>query len=370
MEKNYKLSDPLIPGDKISENMSRRRKLLYYNIKNFSQVSAKANDGTYAENIIRILFGGGNLNHLNRNYAHVDVAIIDPIEGVVEEDEIISIKCTYDYKTVPDILSNTEAIKLNSVFSYVLNAISDFKFIHNRKNFSSKVLIEVGIEICKQYKKVDFVKVINATLYYLIFKNNVDELENYKSDINKILSKKDDLKYGTYEYYNSNVKKEVDYLDSPISIGTVHIDNKSRDTDDVICVINKTKGIPLSKYWYNLIKIWSDEKYYLKPVKSQYLTYGHITKLFNLDKKGFPIQVKIGTGSYMIDKSDETDEDKIKNTKEKNRGKILKLKTASKLNDADFGKYNNDIVKTFNYMIEDLEDNPSKILKYQEFIKK
>lgn len=371
MKKSYKLSDPLIPGDQISENIYRRRKLLYHNIKNFSGISSKSNDGTYAENIISIIFGGGNLNHLNRNYAHFDIAIIDGIEDVVKDDEIISVKCTHDYKSVPNILKNTEAIKLNSVFSYILGAISHFKFINDRSNFSSKNLIEIGINIYKKYKDVDFTKVVNATLYYLIFKNNKIELDNYTDDINKILKGEDDLKYGTYIDYDIKVKKEIDNLDSPVSIGTAHIDNKSRDTDDVICVINKTNSISLKTYWYDLLKIWSDEKYYLKPVKSQYLTYGDISKLFKLDEYGFPIQINISTGSY-VDKNieDGSEEDRIKNIKDINRNRISKLKIASKFNDADFGKYDNEIIKTFNYMIDDLEDNPSKILKYQEFIKK
>jgi len=373
MKKNYKLSDPLIPGDKISEYIYRRRKLLYANIKNLAGVSSKANNGTFAENIITTIFGGGNLNHLSRNYAHFDVAVVDGVEGIIENDEIISVKCTHDYKSVPNILKNTEAIKLNSVFSYVLVAISNFKFISDRTNFSSKNLIDAGIEICKKYKKVDFVKVINTTLYYLVFKNNKEELDNYTSDINKILSRKDDLTYGSYIDYNLKVKKEVDNLDYPISIGTVHIDNKSKETDDVICVINKTKPIPLSTYWYALVDIWSGGKYYLKPTKSQYLTYTDISRLFKLDKLGFPIQVNIGTGSYNIDEEKneyENEEDRIKNIKGVNRSKIIKLRTASKLNDADFGKYNDDIINTFSYMIDDLEDDPSKILKYQEFIKK
>jgi hypothetical protein len=368
MKKSYKLSDVVIPGDKISENIYRRRKVLYYDIKNFSGVSSKANDGTYAENIIRIVFGGGNLNHLNRNYAHFDVAIDDGIDGFVKDDEIISIKSTYNYKSIPNILKNTEAIKLNSVFSYVLGAISNFTFVNDRNNFSTKNLIDVGIEISKKYKNVDFKKVINVTLYYLIFKNNRNELDNYSSDINSILSKKEDLIYGTYIDYNLKVEKEVDKLDSPISIGTVHIDNKN--LDDITCVINKTNTIPLKNYWYDLVKIWSDKKYYLKPIKSQYLTYEDISKLFNLNKNYFPIQINISIGSYTVADINDSEEDKLKNNKERNRNRISKLKTAAKLNDADFGKYNNEIVKTFNDMIDDLEENPSKILKYQEFIKK
>lgn len=368
MKKSYKLSDEVISGDKLSENIYKGRKSLLDNIKSFS--GAKANDGSYAENIITTAFGGGNLNHLNRNYAHFDVAIVDGIEGIVEDDEIISVKCTHSYKSIANILKNTEAIKLNSVFSYMLGAISDFTFINDRTNFSSKNLIEIGIEICKKYKDVDFEKVINSTLYYLIFKNTKSELDNYKSDINKILSYEYNLTYGTYTEYELDVKKEVDNLDSPISIGTAHIDQNS--SDEITCVINKTKSIPLSTYWYDLTKIWSDKKYYLKPLKSQYLTYEDISRLFKLDKYGFPIQITISTGSYVGNREiiDETEEDRVKNIKDINRGKILKLKTASRLNDTDFGKYNNEIVKTFNQMIDDLVENPSKILKYQEFIKK
>lgn len=371
MEKIYKLSDDVITGDKLSENIYIGRKILYSDIKNFSAQSANNNDsGSYAENIITTIFGGGNLNHLSKNYAHFDVAIVDEIEGIVKEDEIISVKCSYNFKNVRNILQNTKAIKLNSVFPYLLSAISDFSFISDRSNFSSNNLINIGTSICKNYKKVNFEKVINVTLYYLIFKNNVKEIDNYTSDINNMLGGEINLKYGTYIDYETKVKKEIDLLDSPISIATVHIDNTNLDSDEITCVINKTNTIELRNYWYGLIKIWSDEEYYLKPSDNQYLKYGEIKNLFNLEKDGFPIQISVSIGSYSIEKVNVSDEERIKGIKDINRGRVSKLKTASKLNDADFGKYNNEIVKTFNQIIDDLIKNPSKILKYQEFIKK
>jgi len=370
MKKSYKLSDELIPGDKLSENIYRRRKILYSDIKNFSAQSSTNNDGgSCAENIITKVLGGGNLNHLNRNYAHFDVAVIDEIEGVVKEDEIISVKCSYNYKSIADILKNTKAIKLDSIFPYVLAAIKNFTHISDRTNFSSKNLIEIGTSISKKYKNVDFEKVINVTLYYLIFKNNKNELDNYSSDIKNMLDGEINLTYGTYINYETASKKEIDNLDSPISIATVHIDNKNIG-NDITCIINKTNSIPLKTYWNEIIKIWSDKKYYLRTSKGQYLTYGDIENLFKLDKSGFPIQINVSTGSYSIEAVNSTEEEKIKDVKAVNRGRISKLKTASKLNDADFGKYNNEIIKTFNDMIDDLEENPSKILKYQEFIKK
>ena len=368
MKKSYKLSDSIIPGDKLSENIYKRKKNLYYNIKNFANLSSSSNDGTYAEDIIRIAFGGGDLNQINRNYAHFDVAITDEIEGVVKEDEIISIKSTADYKSIPNILKNTEAIKLNSVFSYILGAISNFNFLLDSKNFSSKKLINIGIEISKNYNDVDFEKIINVTLFYLIFHNDKNEINNYENDINKVSNNEIELTYGTYINYETKVKNEVDQLDSPISIGTVHINKSSTDLE---CIINKTNSIRLSTYWYELVKIWSEKKYHLKKEKSQYLIYGDIIKLFNLENSSFPIQIVINIGSYNPDIKDNlSNQDRFKDIKDVNKGKILKLKTASKLNDADFGKYNNEIVKTFNQMIDDLEENPSKILKYQEFINK
>ena len=97
MKKSYKLSDDVIAGDKLSENITKGKSYLYEIIKNFS--SSNDNNGFFAEEIIRVAFNAVNLNNLYRNHPTVDIGIIDPIEGIVEEREIISIKSSIKSKT-------------------------------------------------------------------------------------------------------------------------------------------------------------------------------------------------------------------------------------------------------------------------------
>lgn len=443
MIKSYKLSDNVISNDKLSINIHKsdeRKESLYDNIKRFS--TAAENTGSYSEEIIRILFDGIDLNKLNKNNPNVDVAVVKPIEGVVENREIISIKSSISKTNVIDVLNTSKSIKIESLMSYILYANSNYDITYQNKHFRS--LLRQGLDLCIGVD-VDYRKVMNTTLYYLFFKNNEDEEENYFNDIRFIIdltlnptkpkdleplenalkdlykeyetlfgisygstksenddeNKDDDRKeeklefenrikekqkaigrfnftltHGDYKDYNTQVLEKLIALDTPVSLCTVYI--KGKGTDDITCVINKTKAIKLNYFWLQILKVWCDKGYFNaknpdgKSI-TKYLNSSEVIEIFapsslEGDKittsDAFPIQIEIGIGSFKA-KELNVDQKKVKND-----DMVDRYQTFSKYIDTDFKSYNKLVNRTMSKIIGDLEKDPSKILKYEEFRKK
>lgn len=424
MIKSYKLSDNVISNDKLSINIHKsdeRKESLYDNIKRFS--TAAENTGSYSEEIIRILFDGIDLNKLNKNNPNVDVAVVKPIEGVVENREIISIKSSISKTNVIDVLNTSKSIKIESLMSYILYANSNYDITYQNKHFRS--LLRQGLDLCIGVD-VDYRKVMNTTLYYLFFKNNKDEEENYINDIKLIIdltlnkpNQKDleplenalkdlykeynsindeeeklefeniikekqkeigrinfTLTHGDYKDYNTQVLEKLIALDTPVSLCTVYI--KGKGTDDITCVINKTKAIKLNYFWLQILKVWCDKGYFNaknpegKSI-TKYLNSSEVIEIFapsssEVDKTttsdAFPIQIEIGIGDFK-GKELTIDQKKVKND-----DMVDRYQTFSKYIDTDFKSYNKLVNRTMSKIIGDLEKDPSKILKYEEFRKR
>ena len=370
MEKSYKLSDVVIPGDKLSENITKGKSYLYEIIKNFS--SSNDNNGFLAEEIIRVAFNTVNLNNLYRNHPTVDIGIIDAIEGIVEEREIISIKSSIKSKTNPlAILKDSKSIKIESLLAYIVYANSNFELSYQNKHFKLD-LLRKGLDMCFVYgplfKEIDYKKMMNITLYYLIIKNDASQDSNYKNDIKSLMLGDDNLSNGNYEIYKNEVLKKLINLNSPISLGTINTVTSNDNPNDIICIFNKTNTIKLNRFWLRILDIWCTNKYFnvrnAKGIVEKYLTGGDIKNLFGIENSEFPIQIKIGTGDY------KTEDISVDDIKYKSDDKLKRFQTFNKFIDSDFGRYNDKIVRTFNYMINDLREDPKRILKYQMFIKK
>lgn len=410
MKKSYKLSDDIITGDKISRNIINAKDHLYDIIKSFS--TSSENNGFFAEEIMRIAFDAINLNNLYRNHPNVDIAIIDPIEGIVEEREIISIKSSKNSKSALAVLNDAKSVKIESLLAYIVYANSNFDLSYQNKYFKLD-LLKKGLDICykKQQElnltKVDkeevevesdtksdyeifYKKIMNVTLYYLIVNNNINQENNHISDIHSLFEKNDNLSNGTYEFYRKEVLKKLVNLNAPISLGAVYTTESKENPNDTICVFNKTNSMKLNIYWLKILDIWCTNKYFnvrsvdkentnkeetiteatkkKKPetpsIIQKYLTGADIKKLFGLENGNFPIQIEIGTGDY---KSEDLS---VHAKKYKDDEKIKRYQIFNKFVDTNFGIYNNKITRTFNYMINDLAKDPKRILKYQEFLKK
>lgn len=409
MKKSYKLSDDIITGDKISRNIINAKDHLYDIIKSFS--TSSENNGFFAEEIMRIAFDAINLNNLYRNHPNVDIAIIDPIEDIVEEREIISIKSSKNSKSALAVLNDAKSVKIESLLAYIVYANSNFDLSYQNKYFKLD-LLKKGLDIC--YKKqqelnltkfdkeevevesdtksdyeIFYKKIMNVTLYYLIVNNNINQENNHISDIHSLFEKNDNLSNGTYEFYRKEVLKKLVNLNAPISLGAVYTIESKENPNDTICVFNKTNSMKLNIYWLKILDIWCTNKYFnvrsvdkeankeetiteatkkKKPetpsIIQKYLTGADIKKLFGLENGNFPIQIEIGTGDY------KPEDLSVHAKKYKDDEKIKRYQIFNKFVDTNFGIYNNKITRTFNYMINDLAKDPKRILKYQEFLKK
>ncbi len=366
--KNYKLSDDVISGDIISNNIRRRREKLYYNIKNFS--AQKTNDGINAENILRLVLDGVNLNHLSKNHPHVDIAIVNPIEGFAQKNEIISVKSTIKSKSsnfLQSLISDTKSIKLESMFSYIIFANSNYELNYERMFFSPKKLLTDSIRKLKSNGSKNFKEAVNLVAYYVMFKNQSGEEVNFEKDLSLISTDNFDLTYGKYTFYRMQVLRRLVYLDNPISLGAVYLERGN----DLTCVIKKTNPIKLNKYWERLVDIWLDEGFFsFDSIK--YLSLPLVKDLFNISQKDdFPIEVKISLGNYSPETQDFSglsDREKIEIAKNRAEKRTNKLYVATKFKDASFGEEEEEVNKFFLKSIDMIEDNPKIVKKFNNFV--
>jgi len=366
IKKEYKLSDSPDSSDVISQNISKRREKIYYNIKNFSV--QKKNDGIYAENILRLVLDGVNLNHLSKNHPHVDIAIINPIEGFSQKGEIISVKSSIRKPKLSNLISDTKSIKLESMFSYIIFSNSNYELDFKASFFSPKTMLNKSIELMRNSESRNYKEVVNLVAYYIMFKNDAKEEMNFRSDLAKIINNDFiNLAHGTYKTYRISVLRRLVYLDNPISLGTMYLER----IKELTCVIKKTNPIKLNKYWEKLVDIWLDEEFFeSKSVK--YLNISQVKDLFKIPgNEDFPIEIKISLGDYSPDNTDFSklsDAEKIKISKAISDKRTNKLYVATKFKDAEFGEEEKDVNDFFLKSINILEDKPKLITKFNNFI--
>jgi hypothetical protein len=365
IKKEYKLLDSPDSSDVISQNISKRREKIYYNIKNFSV--QKKNDGIYAENILRLVLDGVNLNHLSKNHPHVDIAIINPIEGFSQKGEIISVKSSIRKPKLSNLISDTKSIKLESMFSYIIFSNSNYELDFKASFFSPKTMLNKSIELMRNSESRNYKEVVNLVAYYIMFKNDAKEEMNFRSDLAKIINNDFNLAHGTYKTYRISVLRRLVYLDNPISLGTMYLER----IKELTCVIKKTNPIKLNKYWEKLVDIWLDEEFFeSKSVK--YLNISQVKDLFKIPgNEDFPIEIKISLGDYSPDNTDFSklsDAEKIKISKARSDKRTNKLYVATKFKDAEFGEEEKDVNDFFLKSINILEDKPKLITKFNNFI--
>jgi hypothetical protein len=366
IKKEYKLSDPSNSSDVISQNIRKRREKIYYNIKNFSV--QKTNDGIYAENILRLILDGVNLNHLSKNHPHVDLAIINSIEGFSQKGEIISVKSSIKRNpTLSNLISDTKSIKLESMFSYIIFSNSNYELDFKTSFFSPKMMLNRSIDLMRDSNSNNYKEVVNLVAYYVMFKNNSREQINFNSDLDKIINNDFNLTYGTYNTYRISVLRRLVYLDNPISLGTMYLERGK----ELTCVIKKTNPIKLNKYWEKLVNIWLDEEFFQSD-KVKYLRMSMVKDLFNIPgNEDFPIEIKISLGDYSPEKTDFSklsDAEKIEIARARADKRSNKLYVATKFKDADFGEQEKDVNDFFLKSIDILEEEPKLITKFNNFI--
>lgn len=363
----YKLNE--LSDNFLGRNIYRKRHKLLPNIIKFSK--QEKNDGIHAENIVRLTLDAINLNHFHKNHPHVDLGVMVPIPGVTKRNEILSIKSSINYKSTANLLTDTKAIKIESLFSYLLFAYYNFDTEYIETINSPNKLLEIAIKEANLYSSyIDYKKIVQITIFYLMF-NNIKNIENdFKSDIKNLIND-ENLKYGTYSYYDNKVNKELNKLNSPISLGVCYIDKKNKDDDNITCVIKKTYPIELNKYWNKLLDIWCTREYFGATNEkggkvTKYLRYDDICDIYNIEYGDeFPIEIRIETGEY----KNLTNDNKTRIHKDETDKRVKKMYVATKFKDANFKDNDSKIIRTFNKMIDILEYQPNLVTKFDNFIK-
>jgi hypothetical protein len=377
MGKNLTLSDSPNNSDVLLTNILRKKNKLYESIKKFAK--QKGNDGVYAENIIRLALDGINLNHFHKNHPYVDIGInygmstlIDgKISQITQTNEILSIKSTINFTTTPKVLTDTKAVKIESLFSYVLFSHNDYETDYIETLNSPVTLLNLAIKyiIDNDINNVDYKKIVQITTYYLMYHNEAGIKNEFLKDIKSILSGntiETVLKYGTYKFYNYEVMRSLIRLKTPISIGICYIDPKTKNDENTVCVIEKTEPMLLNKFWLRLLNKWCELDYFGKGV-TKYLKYNDIFSIYD-EKKS--IKINIGTGDFKYG------EDLSKLSKSEREKKVIdriqrqrnKLYVATKFKDANFQDEEDNVVKTFSKIVDVLEDDPKLITKFDDFI--
>ena len=377
--KKYKLSSQPIEGDIISENIFKERDNIYWNMKNFQ--AQATNDGIFAENMFRLILDGINLNHLSKNHPHVDIAIENPIPGFSQENEIISVKSSISKRpTLKNLISDTKSIKLDSMFSYLLFANSNFELQYERDFFKPRKLLAEAIRMVNEVKddrteahlKVMYKKVVNITAYYLMKKNKPDELDNFLGDIGLVIESEDpnqnqELCYGNYNSIRIQVLRRIAYQDAPISLGALYLKDVQ---GDLTCFIYKTNPIKLSRYWETLVDIWLDEGFFSFET-TKYLNLELVKKLFSIpDEENFPIQIEISLGGYerkLPDHSDKSEREKVAIAKDLAKKRTRKLYVATKFKNTNFGDNQEDVNKYFIKTIDILSKKPNLVTRFDKF---
>lgn len=380
MKRNILLSDVPNISDMLLTNVLRKRIKLYESIKKFGK--QKGNDGIYAENIIRLALDGLNLNHFHKNHPYVDIGCTHSMstitenseENITSTNEILSIKSTINYRSTSTLLTDTKAVKIESLFSYVLFSHYDYEIDYIETLNSPVTFLNLAIKYIKDnnIKNPDYKKIVQITTYYLMYHNKIGIKDEYISDIKSILSGNENLMYGSYTYYNIEVLRSLTKLKTPISLGICYIEPDTKNEKNTVCVIKKTRPILLNKYWLKLLKIWCERDYFGKGV-TKYLRYGDICSIYGIEKDSdFPITITIGTGdfSYGEDISKLSRTERELRTNDRIQRQRNKLYVATKFKDANFADQEEQIVKTFSNVIDVLEENPKLITKFQDFIKK
>ncbi len=334
--------------------------------------SNRKNEGIFAENIIRNIFNGENLNHFTKNHPYVDIAVIEPIDGVTIKNELISVKSTLEYKSIGNILKDTKAIKFDSLITFLIYAYNLEKNISHPFSISE---IQIGLRKWLTDRKLTQEQYIGV--YYLILDSILNYSNNYSE--NTLKEFEHEIMYSIENYLSGeldikdikdSVTTEIKKLNSkyPVSLSIAFLgDDESSNINvefgdvDPLNILNvyKTKTLPLGDFFLSVMEKWADSNYFgAKNINDEYvtkyLTYDDISNVFNTNIQNlFPTKIHIDLTSF---------EGKDKGNERK------RLYVATQLKNGYFDEYEEEILNSFQKMLKELEKDPSKIKKYKQFL--
>ena len=297
------------------------------------------------EKVSEILLGGTNLNVLDLSYPFVDLKVTEPVPGVTEEDELISVKTTRDKHTLKNAVTyvngfkigqliqfaiskidlnlyksttfkKRKAIKLSSVTSFYDNLIKDlfganqdiytFVFVHTLLFYS---LLKEYLELLAKEEIIItdrdelYTNVAVLLCYYVDNKFHTNYLTNLKlkRSENYIIETTNNLNI----LFSNRIKEVIDSEDEelswlkfiPESIRNIRISYcilffNEDDEEKVVLNLCKTQSITFERLFKNTIKIWTESSgnsvpMHLKALSKKqnlYLNYQGVIKAFQSDK--------------------------------------------------------------------------------------
>jgi len=334
--------------------------------------SNRKNEGIFAENIIRNIFKGENLNHFTKNHPYVDIAVMEPVKGVTIENELISVKSTLEYRSIGHMLRDTKAIKFDSLITFLIYAYNLEKSDSQPFNIS-----EIQFGLRKWLTENNLTQEQYVEVYYIILEGILSYSNNYSESTiskfeNKLLSNIENYISGDLDIddIKENVIGEIKKLNSkyPVSLSVAFLGNdkysnvNSQFGDiDPLNVLNvyKTKTLPLGDFFLSVMDKWSKSNYFgAKNDKgkyvTKYLTYSDVADVFDTTiKELFPTKIHIDLTDF---------EGKDKGNERQ------RLYVATQLKNGYFDEYEEEILNSFQKMIKELEKDPSQIKKYRDFL--
>jgi len=343
--------------DLFSNDVKTRRSYKSDDLKLLS--TRRKNEGIFAENIARIIFKGENLNHFTKNHPYVDIAVMKPMEGITKENELISIKSTLEISTsVAKILTDTKAIKFDSLLTYLIYSYNLYKNISQPFSINE---LQRGIKRYLQSRKISQEQ--HKDIIYILIEHIIEYTKNFSNlPLGKfetsLISDVEDYLGGITDISDTKnyIKKEMGKLYYPISLAVVFIgpnDKMKNVKSENILNVYKTDSISLGDFFFKVMKKWADKGAFAAK-KTKYLNFGDILDVYGA-KRGtlFPTKIHIDFTDFGG----------------KERGnKRQRLYIATELKDGYFDEYEEEVLTTIHNIINDLEKDPSKVKKYKNFL--
>lgn len=371
-----------ISNNQLMEIIEKKKHKLLKEIKGFDRDKKnKYNTGVHSENIVRLLFDAVNLNHFQKNHPNVDIGVIQPIPGITKDKEVISVKSSISKITPAGVLTDAKAIKLETLFSYLLFSYYDYseklkrfddpdkidaeviEKTQSKRGYTPQMMLRDASDIVYNTAKEDFdyyKPMMNIITYYLTTnKENGDFHEDIKNLA--LLTDKSqipNLQLSTgVKYFQAEkiVREKINKLDTPISIAVVYLPDYKEN--GITVTIKKSNDLPLNIFWQKLLDKWCTEKYFNifgtggnRVVK--YLRDNEFREMFG----EWQSEINISTGAYKYTHKSE---------------KIRRMYISNQLRDDRFGstpEEENAVLDVISKTIDTLSKKPPLVTKFKEFL--
>lgn len=372
--------------DEFEQNIKDKRHALKASFDGFVKTARYSeegdilmNPGSFAEDLAKIVLRAVNFNSYEKNQPYVDLGVYDAIEGVTEEREIISVKSTNYYSNIKDLISDTKAIKFDSLISYLIFAYKDHYTAEIKASAKQRIkktfkdLHDAGYNFYESTEDKERAKAVIYIILGWLFDRSIlinnlraghhTEITWNLNSLEERVSHYMDGDNFIYLESRKEVEDILEKLDAPVSMAAVYFTNEEKLGREIkklkkgerthfepdILVINKTKGIPLNELFYKVLDIWADKGYFKDLTATKYLRYNDVVDIYEVDDP-FEIKITIRLGNYAT---------------EYKPNRELRIRVSTDLKDIYLDKaHEEDILKFIRKFLNQVRKNPELIKDY------